>query len=374
VLYVIDSLFPGGAETSLAAMAEHFESVDIDLHVAHLLDVPGLHERFRAAGAHLHHIEAGRSGRVPELRRLIGALDADIVHTTLFEADQVGRIAGWLSRRPVISSFVSTGFELGEPWSLSGVKARAAVVVDAVTVRAAGRLHAVSRPVAEFMAKRLLVPIDDFTVIPRGRDPRELGMPSAERRGRVRERLGLGDRPIILVVGRHAGPKGHLTLLEALPSLTARFPDVAVVFAGHAGPTTEELEHGVSALGVERNVIQLGHRSDAADLLAAADVLAHPSLREGFPGTLVEALALECPIVASDLPTIRAVVECDGQLLADLTPVGDARALADALADVLANGPDQHRTGRGRAHFEQRFTTATVTREFRRMYDDAIDS
>lgn len=372
MLHVIDSLVPGGAETSLASMAEHFDALDIDLHVAFFLDRPGLQDRFRSAGADLHHVDAARRRRVGELRRLIGELDAAVVHTSLFEADQAGRLAGWLSRRPVISSFVSTGFELGTPWSISGIKARGAVAVDAVTVRAASRLHAVSLPVAAFMANRLRLPIEDFTVIPRGRDPEDLGVTSPQRRAHVREQLGLGERPMVLVVGRQVAPKGHLTLIEALPALIARVPDVVVVFAGQRGDTTESVEQLASTLGVERSLLRLGHRSDVADLLAAADVLAHPSAREGFPGTLVEALALECPIVASDLPSIRSVVDCDGEVLADLTPVGDPRSLCDALADVLSNGRNGRRMTLGRAHFEERFTTATVAAEFRRMYDGVL--
>lgn len=376
MLYLIDSLAPGGAETSLASMAPYLGPLGIDLHVCYFVERAGVHDQLRDAGATLHRIDATRLGRILAFRRLIDVEKSDIVHTTLFEADQVGRLAGSSSRLPVISSLVSTGFELGSWRTALGLKARAAVAVDAVTARAVTAFHAVSEPVADVMSRRLLVDRDRFTVIPRGRDPDALGRYSAERRRDARERLGVdSSTPLVISIGREVLPKGHTTLLHALPKLAAAVPGVRLMLAGESGDQSRAIERDIRELGIGRFVDRLGHRDDVPDLLAAADVLAFPSSREGFPGTLIEALALECPIVASDIPSIRSIVERrDSGLLASLVGVGDSSALAESLADVLTRGRNDEILSTGRDLFENEFTTAAIAGRMAELYRSVISA
>jgi glycosyltransferase involved in cell wall biosynthesis len=374
VLYVIDSLAPGGAETSLASMAPHLTALGIDLHVCYFVERDGVHDQLRDAGVTLHHVDAPRLARAFALRRLIAATGADIVHTTLFEADQAGRLAGVMSRRPVISSLVSTGFELG-PWTTaSGLRARAAVAVDAMTARAVVSFHAVSAPVADVMSRRLLVGRDRFTIIPRGREPGDLGERTADRRRAVRERLGVDPTtPLVVGIGREVLPKGHTTLLRAVPALADDVPGVRVLLAGQRGDRSDEIGRVTDELGIGGIVERLGHRSDVPDLLAAADALAFPSSREGFPGTLVEALALECPIVASDIPAIRSVLQRPtGRLLGTLVPVADSSALARSLAALLAAPRDDAGLSDGRDVFLDEFTTAAVAERMATLYRSVL--
>ena len=109
----------------------------------------------------------------------------------------------------------------------------------------------------------------------------------------------------------------------------------------------------------------LGHRDDAPEVLAAADVFVFPSLYEGLGGALIEAMALGLPIVASDLPAIREVVEPGSNAL--LVEPGSPADLADAIV-ALADDPERRRRmgARSRAIFEDRFT---LERSARRMLD-----
>jgi glycosyltransferase involved in cell wall biosynthesis len=302
----------------------------------------------------------------------MNALRPDLVHTTLFESDVAGRSAAWLSRRPVVTSYVSTGFELGAWRSRAGLRARGAVAVDAATARLATAFHAVSEPVADATASRLHLPRERFTVIPRGRDEAALGRRTVERRSRTRAALGVaGSTPLVLALGRQVTPKSHETLLRAVPYLREKIPSSMVALAGATGDASPVLESLLDELDLREHVMLLGHRTDAADLLSAADVLAHPSVREGFPGALVEALALECPIVASDIPTVRAVVEDPHfGVLATLVPPRDPERLAAGLLAVLDGPPE---TPNGRVRFEQHFTTRAVATETARWYRNAVD-
>ena len=116
VLYVIDSLVPGGAESSLAVLAGLYPERGIDLEVAYLHDRPGLQATLAAAGVRLTSAagSGGRSGWIRRVRTLVRDRRPDLVHTTLFEADIAGRLAGAASRVPVVSSLVTIGYGKSE--------------------------------------------------------------------------------------------------------------------------------------------------------------------------------------------------------------------------------------------------------------------
>jgi glycosyltransferase involved in cell wall biosynthesis len=299
----------------------------------------------------------------------------DLVHTTLFEADVSGRVAARLTGIPVVSSLVSETYGVAhtaEPgirrWRLRGAQ-----LLDGTTARLACRLHAVSAHVAETMARRLRYPRARIDVIPRGRDPKALGLPTAARRAAARAMLGGdGETRLVVAAARHETPKGLDVLMEAFAELHRRIPEARLVVAGSEGSVTPELRAAVHDLGLQASVALLGPRDDVADLLCAADVVVLPSRREGFPGVLVEAMALEAPIVASDLPQVREVVADD---CAVLFPPEDAARLSDALAEVLQGRTDTAtRVARARHRFEERFTIDRIASAMVAFYQRAVST
>src|SRR5256885_15159329 len=112
VLYVIDSLGPGGAEASLVALARLYPARGVELEVAYLQDRPGLQEALAATGARLTPLAGpgGRHGWVRRAAALARDRRPDLVHTTLFEADIAGRLAGASARVPIVSSIVNVGY------------------------------------------------------------------------------------------------------------------------------------------------------------------------------------------------------------------------------------------------------------------------
>ena len=110
VLYLIDSLAGGGAERSLAALAPAYAARDLRLTVAYLHERPGVRADLEAAGAAVRSLEGpwGLAGAAARARRLVAATRPDLVHTTLFEADLVGRAAA--GRVPVVTSLVNDAY------------------------------------------------------------------------------------------------------------------------------------------------------------------------------------------------------------------------------------------------------------------------
>lgn len=372
VLQLIDSLAPAGAEQSLVALAPHLVHRGIELHIAYLLEREGLRAKVEEVGIPVHSLaedDADRRRWLAQTTDLLGQLRPDVIHTTLFEADLAGRRSAARMQVPCISSFVNTAYGPTESHrdGLGRFRVRAAQAADAVTARRVTRFHAVTRHVAMVMSRRLLVPASKIEVIPRGRDPQSLGRPSTERRAATRQRLGIPkDVPMVLAVGRQEPQKGFDVLLRALPTVRSQLPQVRVFIAGREGRATQSLAELTRASGSADAVTFLGMRDDVADLLAAADVLAFPSLWEGAAGTLQEAMALECPIVSSRLPTILETVS---ESMAELVSPGNSDDLARGLLRVFA---DQRTVGSrvhfARRRFENEFTIQAIADRMADLY------
>ena len=375
---MIDSLAPGGAERSLVALAPRYAARGIELEVAYLHDRIGLQGELEGSGATLHCL-AGSGGRVGWLwrtQRLIARRQPDVVHTTLFEADIAGRAAGTLRRRPVVSSLVNVAYGpemLSDP-GLRRWKVRGAQFVDGATSRLVRRFHAVSNHVADVMSERLRVPREKIDVIHRGRDPEELGSRTPDRRARVRASLRLleGDF-VLLAVARQERQKGIDVALQAMPKILDAIPNARLLIAGREGNDTPRLRSMVDDLRLGQAVDSLGVRADIGDLLCAADVFVLPSRWEGFPGAALEAMALEAPIVATDLPMVREAVGDEGS--ACLVAVDRPDDLAAAVI-TISTDPDAARE-RTSAALERFYALFTIERAAERMvafYHRALES
>jgi glycosyltransferase involved in cell wall biosynthesis len=307
---------------------------------------------------------------------LIRDLEPDLIHTTLFDADVAGRTAARFAHVPVVSSLVNVHYgneQLTNP-RLRPSKVRAAQALDSVTAQACVRFHAISQHVADVMGRRLLIRRRPIDVIPRGRDHQSLGRRTTTRRTASRTALGIvGDPPLIVAAARQEHQKGLDVLLDALPSVIASVPDAQLMIAGREGDATPTLRSTIRRLGIDRHVRFLGQRADVPDLLCAADVFVFPSRWEGFGGVLLEAMAMEAPIVASDIAPVREIVSDDES--AALARPGDALSLSDALIALIK---DRDRAGRlaarARERFLHSFTVDRVADQMVEFYRRALAS
>jgi glycosyltransferase involved in cell wall biosynthesis len=377
LMYLIDSVdAPGGAEQALASLAPVYVKSGVRLDVAYLVERPGLQDDLRACGAEVFSLAGpgGRWGWVSRAHTLIQRRRPDLVHTNLFEADIAGRIAASLARVPAVSSLVNVHYgpeHLANP-SLSHVRLRSAQAVDALTAQVVRRFHAVTAHVATVMARRLWISSEKIDVIPRGRDAERLGRRTVARRAHVRGLLGLrSDQPVILAAARHEYQKGLDILLKAMPFVLREYPDTILLIAGRKGNATPILERLVFEHSLVQNVRFLGPRDDVPDLLAAADVFVLPSRWEGIAGVLLEAMALEAPIVAADLATLREVIE--PEKTAVLARPEDATSLGGAIVRVLnEKDPSRERAIRALGEFESRFAIDRVGGRMIAFYERAL--
>ena len=161
-------------------------------------------------------------------------------------------------------------------------------------------------------------------------------------------------RVVIGCAGRLTEQKGHVYLLKASALLRQRGLDVTVLLAG-AGELERDLRARTTALGLDQNVRFLGFVKEMKRFYASIDILALPSLWEGFGYVLTEAMSMGLPVAAFDTSNIPEVVVHGETGL--LSPVRDAEALTADL-ELLVRDPDlRHRMGAaGRRRVEERFT------------------
>ena len=184
----------------------------------------------------------------------------------------------------------------------------------------------------------------------------------------VRCELNLPSKSrIVLTAGRLSEQKGHRTLLDAIPAVRRAVPRAQFVWVG-SGPLEGELRSQIARLGVGDCVHLLGKRGDVPELLAASDLFVLPSLFEGLPLIVLEAMAAGKPVVATDVCGTAETVR-DRQT-GRLVPARDPEALAAAISHALTHPDLAAEWGRaGRRLFEREFTAARMARETASLYE-----
>ncbi|HEV7937426.1 MAG TPA: glycosyltransferase family 4 protein [Solirubrobacteraceae bacterium] len=372
VLYAIDSLHGGGAETSLLDMVPALRARDVELSLVTLLpDDDALTARVQELGVPIRRL-AGYSWpkRFAELRRELHRSRPDLLHTSLARSDMVGRAAAVGVDVPVVTTLVNSfyGPEHRANSAYGPLVVDGAQLVDMLAARRTTVFHAISYAVADVMTRRLRLRADRVEVVYRGRDEARLGRRTMERREAVRTALGIStDTPLVLIVGRLDLQKAVDVALRATGILQQTLADVQTIVVGRNGNAARDVHELAASM---QNVRMLGHRDDVPDLMCAADCLCFPSRWEGLGGTVIEAMALELPIVASDIGPIR---EALGDVGWPLATVDDVHAVADGLSSLLAGGRTvAERVANGRRRYENVFTMTSVAEGMVELYSRAI--
>ncbi len=185
----------------------------------------------------------------------------------------------------------------------------------------------------------------------------------------LREEYGLpDDAQIVGVVARLEHEKGHPTLLEAWPSVLRRVPTARLLVVGE-GSRREGLEAQAIALGIAKTVVFTGRRDDIPAVTAALDVAVLPSYREAQGLTILEAMALSRPVVASAVGGIPEVIQ-DGRT-GLLVPPHDAAALGAAVVRLLTDHAYADMLARGGHDLvHDRFCVELMVYAIEQLYDE----
>lgn len=172
-------------------------------------------------------------------------------------------------------------------------------------------------------------------IIPNGIDVHEYKSIGPEKRDALRRKLAVPPMALVaLVIGRLVPVKGHTILLHAVATMPPLRRTIKYLLVG-TGELLGALEADVSELGIGDQVRFLGTRDDVKELLQAADLFIHPSLQEGLPVALLEAMATGLPIIASRVGAAEDLIENKKSGL--LVPPGDTCALANSIEVLVSN-------------------------------------
>lgn len=176
------------------------------------------------------------------------------------------------------------------------------------------------------------------------------------------------ERQVIGCIGRLVPVKGHATLISAFARIADAYPEVLIAIIGE-GRSRAELEALVRRNGLEERVLLLGAHEDALKYVKAFDIFAMPSFSEGLPLALLEALAGARPVIGSDIPSLRPVLEkCGGGYF----KAGDEIGLAQELIRMLELSENE-RFSLGEYGLDYLKKNHSVI-EFRAKYHDLIES
>lgn len=196
------------------------------------------------------------------------------------------------------------------------------------------------------------------------------GLRSTVDRTTLRTRLGVGpDELVVGAVSRLVPLKGLTYLLDAIPSVTTAFDNARFVLVGD-GPEQEALQRQARELGIWDRITFTGFREDVGDLLSAMDLFVTPTLAEGCPLSVMEAMSLAVPVVASGVGGIPEVLHQGAAGV--LVPPRDTEALVVAIGDLLRDAPRRARLGEaGRARVRERFTVERMMDQTERVLQEA---
>lgn len=376
LLYLLDSLAPGGAETSTVLLAGALVARGHDCTIATLDRCEGaLAERAVQAGVQLRDLSgASLPSQIIAINRLVRSERFDVLHTALYRSDVAGRLAQLGTKAATISSFVSTPYvperlqDLNVPsWKLAAVR-----WTDRLTGKLVDQFHAVSDGVADQNGRALHIPARKITVVERGRDPGTFRRDD-DARSSVRGELGIGDdEPLLLNVGRQEFQKGQLVLLAAFERVLDEVPSARLALAGRPGNASSSITSWLADHpAVAARVLDLGHREDVANLMSGADCLVISSHFEGIAGVALEAMGCELPVVSTETAGVRNIIVNDRTAL--LVPIGDAAEMARAIVALITDQTLAARlTNAAHQDFEQRFTTARYVDRMTALYESVL--
>lgn len=282
---------------------------------------------------------------------LLRRLRPDVFHANLASplAGAHGLMAAWMAGVPAVATE-----QLSAPITFSRWALQQRLLSHAVS-----RYIAVSQELALFLQRTMRFPAGKIRVI-------HNGIPLEPYEQRLSEDRSRDPGFTVLTVARLDAQKGHCYLLDAAACL----PGVRFIFAGD-GPEIGSLRRRASQLGIADRVSFLGHRQDVPMLLASCDLFVLPSLFEGLPLAILEAMAAGKAVVATAVGgSPEAVVHGQTGLI---VPPADAACLANAIRTLAADPDLRGRMGAaGRSRVRVEFSAETMARRTVAVYDEVL--
>lgn len=287
-----------------------------------------------------------------------------IVHTHNSKAGFLGRLAAKLAGIPVIVHTVhGFAFHAQEPtWRQILFR-----TLERLASRWCDKMIFISQPLIDWGLQERVVSENKTVKIYSGIELDRFSPVSEEVKARIREKWGIGqDDSVIGFVSKLWEGKGHLNLIDAFKQIKGEIKNARLVIVGE-GYLYEHLVKRVNRLGLKDSVLFTGFQSDVSKIIATFDVAVLPSHFEGMGRVLLEAMAMEKPVVASRVGGIPDLVQHG--INGFLVPPGDVEGLAEALIKTLMDKGLAEKMGKaGRKMITEKFSADHMARSIEKLY------
>ena len=333
VVHVIAGLGLGGAETALARLVGQSAPAGFTHIVVSLSSRGDLASEIEAAGGTVVPLHLGKGlsflRHIRQLVRRLRRLEPDIIQGWMAH----GNLAAWLVRTLVCRRAALT-WNLRMTLSRTFEKPRTLRITRAIAKLSRSVDLLISNSEASLREHLALgYRPRDTAVIPNGFDP-SVFRPDKRDRARIRADLGLDDGQLVFgLVGRYHETKGYPIFIQAASRVAERYPDARFACVG-PGTDGRQMNGLLEVEGLRPRFILLGARRDIPSIMRAMDVVCVPSLAEGFPNVLGEAMASSLPCIATDVSDVVTILGGTGKLV----DIDDVEGLAAAMIEMIEIG------------------------------------
>lgn len=361
ILHVIQTSGPGGAEgmliNLLGALSNYATKYS---HVAALLKPGWLYQKLKDEGTDIRILDSGKSYDFKLIRSLLSLIKKErinLVHSHLCDTNFYASVAAKIAGIPHIATEHGDIHHQGKEWSHLRIKYWVLSLLSDYIVS-----------VSEYTRNKLLekmpwaspkyriiyngIPMDGFD----SKDPQ------------LRADLGLQNDDIVIGNVANLYPvKGQSYLIQAMKEVVSEYPEARLLIVGR-GEMEHRLKQQVRQLGLEKHIKFLGFRKDVPDLLKLMDIFVLSSITEGFPLSLVEAMATGLPVVATDVGGIREVYELGADIR--LTKTEDSHSSAQAIKELIRER--NFKSQRNHELARRYFSVENMVKNYVALYDSLL--
>jgi glycosyltransferase involved in cell wall biosynthesis len=303
---------------------------------------------------------------IKKLRKIILDANIDIIHSQGARADFYARLVSKLIKTP--PKIVNTIAMLVKGYDVGFLKKTVYTGLDRFTEKYADKFIVVSNALRDKLINNHSIPHQKVITIYNGIEVNEYqAQVFTQSTRRIRKEFDIENGEFIIgAIGRMVWQKGLEYFIQSIPKMISSIPKARIVLVGD-GPLTNDLESLCLKLGVRDKVIFTGFRSDIREILSAIDLLVIPSLAEGFPMITLEAMAMEKPVIATNIDGISEQIT-DGKT-GILVPPKDSDSLARATVSVFNDRETARKMGlAAKRGVEEKYSVEKMVHQTEKVY------
>lgn len=364
ILHIISKLPVGGVENQLAMVVKRYDRKRFQPFVCCLSGEDVVGREIEDSGTQVIYLNKlqhqFRWRIVRDIYNLIKQKNIKIVRTHQYHANFYGRLAAIWAGVPCIVASVHNVYTIDKK-----IHRR---IINRLLSRFTDKVVAVSEAVKDDILKYDGVKRDKVEIIYNGVDVNRFLNVNGDL---VRKEFGINmDAAVVGTVGRLTMQKGHKCLIDAISKIKNNFPEIAFLLIGD-GPLKNDLEVYAETLGMKNNIIFAGTRRNIPEVLAAMDIFVFPSLWEGLGTAVIEAMAAGKPIIASDLPPVREMIEHERNGM--LALVKNSTALAQSIKLLLDKKTFAESLGRSaQEKASSCFSIETTVNKYSTLFEEVL--